>query len=321
MSLKFVFQSMLDLLLVFHFSLVFSITLLCGILYLKARDAQIARFLHVLCPFFILTLVYFLRYYFHPDRGYSFSLSSVSFYLVVFVCILLVLCIRGILRYVASLLAEGPTLRKKAFTIINYCVAVLLLLCLFFLFSWYRNVWTDALLAALTDLFLLTTALLVVPTVVASFYLPTFKGKPYYRLLSEIMIAFYPLILFVPIDLFFLSHSPFKLSFLSYSLFILFVYLYISRHYIHRYEPEKNKFATLLPSFAEKNDISKRELDVITLMVEGKSNGDIAHSLFISTNTVKTHVRNIYRKINISTRGQLLFRVAQEEQHSPSWGE
>jgi DNA-binding NarL/FixJ family response regulator len=44
-------------------------------------------------------------------------------------------------------------------------------------------------------------------------------------------------------------------------------------------------------------------------VVQGKSNADIASELFISLATVKTHLHNIYRKIDVDSRFDLLARV------------
>ncbi len=50
--------------------------------------------------------------------------------------------------------------------------------------------------------------------------------------------------------------------------------------------------------------LSKRELDVLSLMAEGLSNEEIAGKLFISLNTVKTHSSNIFLKLDVKRRTQ-----------------
>ena len=50
--------------------------------------------------------------------------------------------------------------------------------------------------------------------------------------------------------------------------------------------------------------LSKRELEVLELIVEGYSNPQIAESLELSVNTVKTYVRSIMNKLMVSDRVQ-----------------
>ncbi|MBZ0276213.1 MAG: LuxR C-terminal-related transcriptional regulator, partial [Anaerolineae bacterium] len=48
--------------------------------------------------------------------------------------------------------------------------------------------------------------------------------------------------------------------------------------------------------------LSDRELDVLRLMAEGLSNSGIASELVVAMSTVKTHVKKIYRKLNVTSR-------------------
>ncbi len=50
--------------------------------------------------------------------------------------------------------------------------------------------------------------------------------------------------------------------------------------------------------------LSRRELEVLTLVAEGRSNQEIAHQLFISDRTVGRHLTNIYNKLGVSSRTQ-----------------
>ena len=66
----------------------------------------------------------------------------------------------------------------------------------------------------------------------------------------------------------------------------------------------------------EKQDyikLTRRELDVLRLMVEGKNNTAIADELFVEPSTVKTHVSNIHSKLGVNNRVKAV-RVAKEQQ-------
>jgi DNA-binding NarL/FixJ family response regulator len=51
--------------------------------------------------------------------------------------------------------------------------------------------------------------------------------------------------------------------------------------------------------------LTPREADVLELLQDGSTNAQIAHSLSIGIETVRTHARNIYRKLGISSRRDL----------------
>lgn len=56
----------------------------------------------------------------------------------------------------------------------------------------------------------------------------------------------------------------------------------------------------------EKRKISKRELEVLTLISDGKSNQEIADSLFVSIPTIKTHISNLFEKLDAKRRTQAI---------------
>ncbi|HCP95394.1 MAG: response regulator transcription factor [Anaerovibrio sp.] len=55
--------------------------------------------------------------------------------------------------------------------------------------------------------------------------------------------------------------------------------------------------------------LTARELDVLSCIAKGFSNQDIAQALFVSEKTVKNHLTNIFRKLNVNDRTQALIYV------------
>lgn len=52
--------------------------------------------------------------------------------------------------------------------------------------------------------------------------------------------------------------------------------------------------------------LTEREMEVLKEIVNGKSHISIAEILFISPNTVRTHINNIYKKLHLNSRSQII---------------
>jgi len=57
--------------------------------------------------------------------------------------------------------------------------------------------------------------------------------------------------------------------------------------------------------------ISERETSVLNLVVKGQTNIEVAKELFISINTVKNHLKNIYKKMHVSSRTEAVSKYLQ----------
>ncbi len=66
------------------------------------------------------------------------------------------------------------------------------------------------------------------------------------------------------------------------------------------YETEDNK---------ELQKLSAREKEILNLLSEGFRYKEIADKLFLSTETVRTHIRNIYQKLQVNSRTEALNKV------------
>ena len=52
--------------------------------------------------------------------------------------------------------------------------------------------------------------------------------------------------------------------------------------------------------------LSLREIEVLALIMQGYTNNEIAEKLFVSKETVKKHIHNIYEKLHVQTRTEAL---------------
>ncbi len=59
--------------------------------------------------------------------------------------------------------------------------------------------------------------------------------------------------------------------------------------------------------------LSERETEVLSLLCKGENYRTIAQQLFISTNTVKAHIKNIYKKLQVNTRAEAVATALQKK--------
>lgn len=67
----------------------------------------------------------------------------------------------------------------------------------------------------------------------------------------------------------------------------------------------QNRPVEAVPTEEEQGEeLSQREREILLMLAEGATNKDIAAKLFLSLNTIKSHIYNIYRKIDVPNRLQ-----------------
>lgn len=72
--------------------------------------------------------------------------------------------------------------------------------------------------------------------------------------------------------------------------------------YREREASSKNCCARLAREF----DLTRREEEVLIMLIEGRTRSEVARSLYLSDNTVKTHVRNLYKKLKVGSKDELV---------------
>jgi len=77
----------------------------------------------------------------------------------------------------------------------------------------------------------------------------------------------------------------------------------IARHLLRRFQP--------LPEPATASTLTPREREVLQLIAKGLSYQRIAEALAMSPNTVTSHIKQIYRKLAVNSRGEAVFEAQQ----------
>ena len=139
------------------------------------------------------------------------------------------------------------------------------------------------------------------------------KLKPGFRIGRLIDILFYGIAFFgIGIALDILENIPYTRPFFSllavdfYPVFILCIGL-LFLYWMLKFSSSEDSIdmaVTGLP--LESLPVTNREREVISLILEGKTNTDISEQLCISESTVKKHINSIFRKLSISSRWELL---------------
>lgn len=86
--------------------------------------------------------------------------------------------------------------------------------------------------------------------------------------------------------------------------------LWFSRHTLSKALKESVKpafeVAFICQKYAYHYDLTKKEIQICKLLIQNNTNIQISERCFISQNTVKTHLSNIYRKLNVHSRRDVL---------------
>ncbi|MBR3785143.1 MAG: response regulator transcription factor [Firmicutes bacterium] len=64
----------------------------------------------------------------------------------------------------------------------------------------------------------------------------------------------------------------------------------------------------------KKYELTNREIEILTEVYNGKTNTQIAEDLFISESTVKAHIYNIFRKMNVKSRVEAVCIIREEKE-------
>ncbi|MDX1358557.1 MAG: helix-turn-helix transcriptional regulator, partial [Clostridia bacterium] len=247
------------------------------------------------------------------SAGYTDAIGSISENLAlfgtIFMCCVITLVIYLTLKYTLYLLPlDDKQSRLGNLLTGGACIIILLVVLVAIIFVTGGD-WVIEAGRNLNALFSFGSLLMIAPAILALVYHRKTEVKGNRQLLKGVFFSFLPVVLYFPLDMLFLRGSVFKATHIAYAVFAVSVYMYLTKHYTVNYEPETTDVMSHTEKFYKKYNISEREVEIIEALVVGKTNKEIAAELFISINTVKTHIKNIYRKLEVKNRVQLLHKI------------
>lgn len=120
----------------------------------------------------------------------------------------------------------------------------------------------------------------------------------------------------IVVDLFWLSPIPFfPMLYCGFSIMVTYHLVKHSQHYLLLNIADGSPNEKFAEEVFRKYQISPREQEIVSLLLQGSNNQKIAETLFISVSTVKFHLSNIYAKFGVKSRYEVLtfFRNAERD--------
>lgn len=289
-------------------------------LYLKTRDGQIRRNLLVLIPITALFLVlyvydYFASYYVPVVMEGAFALDFAYAFFSVLVMGLVTLIVASLCRYGIELFPIKGYIRKITWrSVVAFVFLIFAVNMIFFIF-YFGNDIVGAMGAAINLYYPLSSLGVFIIACILIFQYASIEEAYEKKRAKIFMIAFLPQIVYSLLDVWLLGNYYLQVTHLSYTVFSVLTFYQMSTHVFINYEVEASQEGAAL-LLSQELGLTERESEVARLLVEGELNRQLASRLHISENTVKTHIKNIYRKLGVSNRLQLIHRLKLEQKKS-----
>jgi len=300
-----------DILLFLTTALVLSVTILGIVLRVRVDDSFTGSFLLVLVPLSLQMCLTLLSTYLGRTltdvQLASFSYHIYALGVTIFSILLTTTILLMMSRYLIKLLPATEAQKTLGNRLLTIFISLFFVISLWVIIAKSGGDWLAAYTETMQYHFFAGSMFLVIHGIIALAYVNKATTYEEERLLKGIISTFLPLLVLFPLDLLFFRESYFKLVYLSFAILSAYLYYFISRRYILTYEQADVASDQILKKYG----ISDREAEIIDLLIEGLSNQQIAKQLYISPNTVKTHIKNIYAKVGVNNRLQLFSLLKQ----------
>jgi DNA-binding CsgD family transcriptional regulator len=269
---------------------------LSGLIYLQQRLTTLRYYLMLQASFLTMLFIHGIRVYY----GFNTKAFTVHthFVFTVFINLAEISLINSILLLLHSLFEKKVAFATKAIMIAFSLLYVLSLSIDFFLQnqgpSDIRN--------------LIVCLVAFSSTVMATIMLQRVEDHKLAVVLRTGLLLNYS---FIPMLIFQVANSYTKwipmtvpFPFIIYNMLIGILTILFAAKYF--FKPKEKPSGEVVSSFIKTYYISKREKEIIQMLVEGRANKYIAEKLFISESTVKNHIYNIFQKTESKNRVELV---------------
>lgn len=278
------------------------------ILYLKMRDRLLFHFLLYFSAFTIFVFFYLLVLTY-----INANFEQVDFYFMIAILAIIILSysflIYSILHFGHFLVNIKPSLKRKSFELL---ISIASFICII---TSFNIDWTHNQIHQLSNFGLILSYALLLFTIIYIFILKLYYKKNVDPERKKILIRTSVMnIICVPgflLDFYLLNTYKFALfiPFFYFTYSFLFLQYYIKKYYADLLTNKTLEDIQELTDFLNHTGVSEREKEIIFLIMKGHSNQKISDELFISLSTVKTHIRNIFQKLNVESRFEIISRT------------
>ncbi len=294
-----------DLIQFIETSLLFAASMFSAIMFIRTKDILARRTLAVLLPVSALLLISYI--YGNALRSGNIEHSSLWLtpLFALLVIALIMISILATCNYILKLFPIPKDRQRLGFIISTVLVGALLIITAILVMYISRADLTQSIANALWAFYPLCSLALFIEAVALAAAFKRITNLHERRLAKYFLVAFLPQIAFSILDFLLLRNIAFQLTHLSYAVFSLFAFIDLSAYFFKSYGRDIDISNQKL-HLKQKYQLTDREFEVAELLVKGTPNAKIAEGLHISVNTVKTHIKSIYRKLNIANRLQLI---------------
>jgi len=287
-------------------SLLFCAFLFSAVMFIRTRDSLAGRNLMVLLP--VSSIVFISYMYAINERTVGQNVQPIAWLsplVALGVVALIMLSIITTCYYVIQLFPVSAKRKKIGLVWVIVLVSLLLIVTAILVMYMSKMDLANAVRNVLWAFYPLCSLALFIEAV-ALFSMRKRISNPHDRKLAQyFLIAFLPQIFFSAADFWLIRDISFQLTHISYATFSVFAFIDLCAYFFSNFGRKMDITAYRL-SLKDRYELSDRELEVLELLAKGDSNDAIGQQLHISINTVKSHIKRIYAKLEVSSRLQLM---------------